>query len=285
MNHLISENDQKILARYQANVAKHLAASKAAGHERQTTEEYRAMMLSLNPFKFPPNYKNLAPVASYRPKLQLKPGLTAAVAVPKGKGPFPIIVHAHGHGLQAGSPPEYEPWMRVMASYGFVVVFPDYRWQPEASFQDQIDDMMYAVDWVRKNPAQINGDPSKLILGGDSAGGSLCLATLLDTLKNPSGPRFLAVEVVDGAINPQSGRDLLAEITPALPIPPVIWSVGSADQTMPSGLAVATALRKAGKQFELRIYYGLPHDALKLPELEIMHKGNDDAMKWLQKVV
>ena len=284
MNHLISEHDQKILARYSAMIASHVAASKAAGHDRQTVEEYRAMMLSINPYKYPKNYKS-APVAAFHPKMELRPGLTAAVAVPNGKGPFPVIVHAHGHGLRAGSPPEYEPWMRVMASYGFVVMFPDYRWQPEASFLDQVDDMTYAVDWVRKNAPKVNGNAEKLLLGGDSAGANLTWAVLLNSLKDPNGPRFAAVEIVDGAVFPQDGRDFFAEIKPTTPLPPIVWTVGSADQALPPAVLALDAMRKAGKDLEMHIYYGMPHDFMKFPELEIMHKGNDEAMKWLLRAV
>jgi len=50
-------------------------------------------------------------------------------------------------------------------------------------------------------------------------------------------------------------------------------------------LASLDAMRKAGKDLEMHIYYGMPHDFMKFPELEIMHKGNDEAMKWLLRAV
>ncbi|MGI4880901.1 MAG: alpha/beta hydrolase [Janthinobacterium lividum] len=286
MNRLITENDQKNLARYTAMIASHMKASRDAGHDQQTIAEYRAMMLAINPYKYPPGYKPAA-VASYTPKLQLKPGLTAAVAIPEGKGPFPTIIHAHGHGLRAGRPPEYEPWMREMASYGFVVMFPDYRWQPEASFDDQMDDMLYAIDWAKKNGTRISCDPNRMIIGGDSAGGGLAIALLMKTMADPDGPRFVALECVDGSIGgPRENQRILDQITSDTPLPPIIMMVGSSDAGPLAQAANASlTFLKSKKNFELFVYYGMPHDFMKFPGLDIMHVANADMMTWLKKVV
>jgi acetyl esterase/lipase len=64
-----------------------------------------------------------------------------------------------------------------------------------------------------------------------------------------------------------------------------VWTVGSADQALPPAVLALDAMRKAGKDLEMHIYYGMPHDFMKFPELEIMHKGNDEAMKWLLRAV
>lgn len=286
MSHLISEKDQVILNRYTAMIASHMKASRDAGNQQQTVAEYRAMMLAINPYKFPPGYKSKA-VASFQPKLQLRPGLTASVSVPLGKGPFPIVVHAHGHGLRAGSSPEYEPWIRLMSSYGFVVMFPDYRWQPEASYEDQVSDMMFSLDWAKKNAAQISGDAKYIILGGDSAGGGLAVDVLVRSLEDPKGHRFVGFETVDGAVTGgQRNENILDRLKPEMDVPPFVMSVGSADVGFAAQVSNASlALGKIKKNYDAHIYYGMPHDFMKFPELDIMHSANDVHMKVLQKLV
>ncbi|MGI4880900.1 MAG: alpha/beta hydrolase [Janthinobacterium lividum] len=286
MNHIVSDKDRAILDHYTSMIAAHMKASHDAGNQRQTVAEYRAMMLAINPYKFPAGYEPV-PVASFESKRQLHPGLTASISIPNGIGPFPIIVHAHGHGLRAGRPPEYEPWIRFMSSYGFIVIFPDYRWAPEATFAEQLDDMMFAINWARENATSINGDPQRMILGGDSAGGGIAVAALMKTLDDPHGVRFVAFECVDGAINgPPVDRHILDRITPATPLPPTIIMVGSADLDTAAGEATAAlALSNARKPFQLHIYFGVPHDFMKFPELDVMHQANDEMMKWLLKLV
>lgn len=284
VNKIVSEKDQVILNRYTSMIAQRLKASKDAGNERQTLAEYRSMMLAINPFKKPPGFKEAA-VASFQPKLELRPGLTASVSVPLGKGPFPIMVHAHGHGLRAGSSPEYSPWIRFMSSYGFVVIFPDYRWQPEATYENQVDDMMFAIDWAKKNAKQINGDPNRLILGGDSAGGGLAVETLVRTLEDPNGPRFVAFETVDGGVNGGvGGKSALDRVKADMAVPHFIMSVGSADTGFAAqACEAAIKLGKLGKNYDLHVYDSMPHDFMKFPELDIMRQAGDVMMKWLQK--
>lgn len=286
MTTIISESDQRILNRYTAMIQETM--KETASHPQspeQALRDYRGMMLKINPYKFPPGYKS-KPVHSFEPKRKLREGLTAAVSIPLGKGPFPIMVHAHGHGLRAGSPPEYEPWIREMSSYGFIVIYPDYRWMPEHSYQDQVDDMMFAANWAYENAAALNGDHERMILGGDSAGGSLAFDCLLRSLADPNGRRFKAFESVDGAIAGlgESG-DLMPKVLPETQLPPVFMVVGSADGLSASALKAATRFLETKKNYELAVFYGMPHDFAKFPELDVMHEANRRLMEFLKKTV
>ena len=43
-------------------------------------------------------------IGAFHEAVQLRPGLTADVAVPKGNGPHPVVVYLHGGGWIGGSP-------------------------------------------------------------------------------------------------------------------------------------------------------------------------------------
>lgn len=287
---IVSENDQKLVNEYQSMIQATMKEN--ATHPKtpeQELKDYRAMMLKVNPYKYPAGYKS-KPVARFTPKHELRPGYTAAISIPNGKGPFPILMHVHGHGLRAGSPPEYEPWIREMSSHGFVVIFPDYRWQPEVGYEDQVADMMFAIKWAKDNAAQIKGDAERMVLGGDSLGGLLALDILLRTLDDPNGPRFKAYASVDGIMTPPGPPkpEAVTNITrmkAELPIPPLVMVVGSDDFAASSALQVASKLNELKKSYELNVFYGMPHDFAKFPQLDVMHEANARLMNFLNRAV
>ena len=55
----------------------------------------------------------------------------------------------------------------------------DYWLAPEAKFPAQHDDALATYKWGVQNSASINGDPKRLALAGESAGGNLALATAI----------------------------------------------------------------------------------------------------------
>jgi acetyl esterase/lipase len=288
MSRLISETDQKIINNYTSMIQQSM--KEAAGHPQsaeQSLADYRSMMLKINPYKFPNGFAG-KPVASFEPRRQLRSGLTAAVSTPKGKGPFPIMIHAHGHGLRAGSSPEYTPWIKEMSSHGFVIIFPDYRWQPEHSYEDQMDDMNFAIKWAKENAAAIHGDVERMTLGGDSAGAGLAFDLLLRSLADPNGPRFKAFASVDGNIGGRAaadGSNLISGLKPETPLPPVFLVVGSADNTAKAALQAASKFMDIKKDYELAIFYGMPHDFEKFPLMDAMHEANDRLMTFLNRAV
>ena len=102
--------------------------------------------------------------------------LTPATAPEKA----PVVLFVHGGGFTVGWFGIYEAALTAIADLaGCVVVFPEVRLAPEARFPAQTDDAVATLDWILEHAADLGVDPSKLVVAGDSAGGSLCNGTCL----------------------------------------------------------------------------------------------------------
>ncbi len=92
----------------------------------------------------------------------------------------PVLVYLHGGGFTAGDMRLYANQMKLIAEKsGAVVVFPEYRLAPECPFPGPIEDCWGAVQWVHAHAEEIGAHPEKVVLAGDSAGGSLSAACVL----------------------------------------------------------------------------------------------------------
>lgn len=106
--------------------------------------------------------------------------LNALVYTPDGATNAPVIVYFHGGGWVIASAEVYDGGARGLAKEaGAIVVSVDYRQAPEYKFPAAWDDAREAYRWVAANAAQLGGDPSRLALAGESAGGNLAVATAI----------------------------------------------------------------------------------------------------------
>ena len=86
----------------------------------------------------------------------------------------PVLVYLHGGGFTAGDIHLFGKQMQYIAEQsGAVVVFPEYRLAPENPFPAPVEDAWGTVQWVHAHAAELGADPAKLMVAGDSAGGSL----------------------------------------------------------------------------------------------------------------
>jgi acetyl esterase len=104
----------------------------------------------------------------------------------------PVLVYLHGGGLVMGSNHSFEPLARALAaSSGAVVVAVEYRLAPESPPPAQFDDAYMATEWVERNADELDVDPDRLVVVGDSAGGSLAAAVAL-AARDRAGPAICA---------------------------------------------------------------------------------------------
>lgn len=107
---------------------------------------------------------------------------------PGGPGPFPLYVFLHGGGWCVGTLDERDPRCRaISAGASCVVASVDYRMAPENRYPTPGEDCYAALDWLHDHAAEIDVDPSRLAIGGESAGANLAAVTCLMT-KDRSGP-------------------------------------------------------------------------------------------------
>ena len=107
---------------------------------------------------------------------------------PDRAGPFPVLVFFHGGGWVRGSVEAYDGLCRRLANgSGCLVASVEYRRAPEHPFPAGFEDCYAATEWAVTHAADLNGDPDRVAVGGDSAGGNLTAAVTL-AARDRGGP-------------------------------------------------------------------------------------------------
>ncbi|MGO8872668.1 MAG: alpha/beta hydrolase [Acidimicrobiales bacterium] len=107
---------------------------------------------------------------------------------PERDRPLPIVVYFHGGGWVIGDIASHDTiCQRLAAGVPAVVVSVDYRLAPEHRFPAAVDDCDAATRWVSAIAAELGGDPARLAVAGDSAGGNLA-AVVARRSRDTGGP-------------------------------------------------------------------------------------------------
>lgn len=111
---------------------------------------------------------------------------------PNATGPLPTVLYCHGGGWVLGDLDTHDELCRHLAeSLPAVVVAVDYRRAPEHRYPAALDDCWAALEWCAAEIADLGGDPAKLVVAGESAGGSLA-AVLALRAREHGGPAIAA---------------------------------------------------------------------------------------------
>jgi acetyl esterase len=221
--------------------------------------------------------------------------IATRIYAPTGAGPFPVVVYYHGGGFVIATLDTYDASCRALCvATGAVVVSVDYRQAPESKYPAAVDDAFAAYQWVRANADKIKGDPNRVAVAGESAGGNLAaVVSIIAKEKNAPMPVFqlLIYPVVDNNMGTESYKEnanakplnrammtwffghYLADAKSAddphvLPmkakdlsgLPPAMVLTAQIDPLRSEGKAYAGRLKNAGVPVEYKNYDGVAHE-------------------------
>ncbi|MEN9996488.1 MAG: Carboxylesterase NlhH [Pseudomonadota bacterium] len=93
---------------------------------------------------------------------------------------LPGLVYIHGGGWTIGDLDTHDVLCRSLClQANIVVVSVDYRMGPEHKFPAAYDDTVAAFNWTVAHASKLGIDPSRIAIGGDSAGGNLSAAACI----------------------------------------------------------------------------------------------------------
>ena len=245
--------------------------------------------------------------------------LPLRIYTPEGTAPFPVIVFFHGGGWVFFDLDAYDPICSHLCKLaGYIMVSVDYRLSPEYRFPAAIDDSLAATRWVSENISGFGGDPGKLFLAGDSAGGNLATVTAL-RIRDEGGPAITGqviiypvtdycepekrsfIEFAEGfGLTRESLKwfwhEYLADIADsknplAAPLlapdvanlPPAIIILAGYDPLYDDGLAYAERLAEAGVKVTLSVYEEMIHGFISyLGILPQAHVAITEITTWLR---
>jgi len=222
--------------------------------------------------------------------------LPSRLYVPHGAAPAPrpLLVYFHGGGWVIGDLDTHDgPCRFLAAETGFAVLSVGYRLAPEYPFPAPLEDAFAAYRWAVEQARELDADPKRIAVAGDSAGGNLAAALCLLARDGgwPSPALQALIYPVTDAVGDQRSRELFADgflLTRAdmdwfeghyLPpgtaeddprvsvlrapdlagLPPAFLITAGFDPLRDEGEAYAARLREAGVRVALRRHPGLIH--------------------------
>ncbi len=220
--------------------------------------------------------------------------LKLRIYTPEGQGPFPVMMWFHGGGWVLFNIDHYDSICTHLCHYaGIIVVSVDYRLAPEHRFPAAVNDCSLATRWILGNASSFGGDPGRVIVAGDSAGGNLAAVTSLRMRDSLAG-QVLIYPVTD-YYEPETGSyrkfaddyaltrsDLFwfwdkyirskgdvmnPEVAPLKAtslegLPPALVMLAGYDPLYDEGLAYAEKLKAAGVPTKLIVHADMMHGFL-----------------------
>ena len=153
----------------------------------EAREYYMQARLVANPE--PPELLSAESLAIPAPHGRIPARIYTPKKLRKADGLAPGLVFFHGGGWVIGNLETHDVVCRKLAHEGeMIVISVDYRLAPEHRFPAAVEDAVTATKWVAANAKGLGIDASRLVVGGDSAGGNLAAVVSLHAREN--GPKL-----------------------------------------------------------------------------------------------
>lgn len=136
-------------------------------------------------------------------------------------GPRPLVLYFHQGGGVIGDLDWCETFCTILASVARCrVASVDYRLAPESPFPAAHDDAWAAFRWACEHAQEVQGDPARIVVAGDSAGGNLAVHVSLRAQRE-GGPAPVAQLLVYPWLALRDGDDpAYQEFRDAYPLDP-----------------------------------------------------------------
>jgi acetyl esterase/lipase len=109
-----------------------------------------------------------------------------------GTDALPVVVWVHGGAWISGSRTDVDPYLRIIATHGYVAVSLNYTIAPEAVYPAAIRQLNQALGFLVEHAAEFRIDPDRVVLAGDSAGAQLASQLAVITT-NPDYAHLLGI--------------------------------------------------------------------------------------------
>lgn len=122
--------------------------------------------------------------------------------------PLCTVLYIHGGAFQSLSKDTHWIMGLAFARQGYLVLMINYRLAPKYKFPAAAEDVAQAYQWVVGHAADFGGDPSRIVVAGESAGANLATAlTLMTCFERPEtwAADVFATGVVPAACLPACG--------------------------------------------------------------------------------
>jgi acetyl esterase/lipase len=239
-------------------------------------------------------------------------------------GPHGVIYNTHGGGMVAGNHKTVElaGELRRAEQIQFAVVAVDYRLAPEFPHPIPVEDCYAALQWLGANAAELNLDPTRIIISGNSAGGALATAVALmsrdrqgvqiigqmlqcpmldDRCNSISCHQMEGIGLWDRTCNITGWTALLgshrgnddvscyaapARATDLSGLPPAFIDVGAVEALRDEVIEYASRIWQAGGEAELHVWSGAFHSFDQwVPDAKVSRAAEAMRMSWLRRLL